>query len=114
MVRPGSTEISTRVFSPRAMMLGKSTACCAVMPQSSVAMIDFATYAGIKLPPGDPVTSRMSSFWSKTIVGDMDDRGLLPGTMALATGLPSVDGCRAKSVISLLSRKPCVNREEPR
>src|SRR5690349_19350332 len=48
-----------------------------------------------------------------TMVGDMDERGRLPGPGALATGFPPRVGGRVKSVSWLLRMKPLVNREEP-
>ncbi len=83
------------------------------MFQSSTPIIDFDTYAGIELPPGEPVTIRISPRSSNTTVGDMDDRGRRPGPMALATGGASGSYARAKSVNSLLSRKPAAQRWVP-
>ena len=53
-------------------------------------------------PPGEPTTKRTSPS-SSTIVGDIDDRGRLPGsTMFGSAGF----GTKLKSVSSLFSRKP--------
>ncbi len=53
-------------------------------------------------PPGEPTTYRTSPS-SSTIVGDIDDRGRLPGsTMFGSAGF----GRKLKSVSSLFSRKP--------
>jgi len=64
-------------------------------------------------PPGEPVTMNKSLSLSKTRIGDMDERGRLPGAIALATARPSVDGLCAKSVNSLLRRNPPAQRDEP-
>ena len=42
----------------------------------------------------------------ETMVGAIDERGRLPGSTRLATGLPSATGTNEKSVSWLLSRKP--------
>jgi hypothetical protein len=59
-------------------------------------------------PPGLPalITSWPLAL-SNTSVGDMDERGRLPGSTRLAMGLPAASvGARLKSVNSLFSRKP--------
>src|SRR5689334_22146461 len=66
----------------------------------------------MELPPGDPVTMNTPSL-SSTMVGDIDERGRLPGPGALATGLPPRVGGRVKSVSWLFRTKPLVQREEP-
>src|SRR5699024_6559696 len=48
---------------------------------------------------------------SSTITGDMDERGRLPGAMALAAAPP---GCQEKSVSWLLSSIPPATRPEPK
>ena len=59
-------------------------------------------------PPGlPPLMSSWPVALSKTSVGDMLDRGRLPGSTRLATGLPSPPvGLKLKSVSWLLSKKP--------
>ena len=67
----------------------------------------------IRLPPGLPTTKTgLPSF--NTMVGDIDDRGRLPGSTRLAMGRPSAWVRKEKSVSSLLSRKPRTNRREPK
>jgi hypothetical protein len=43
-----------------------------------------ATWDMMVLPPQPPITSLTSSFSSKTMIGDMDDIGRLPGAMKFA------------------------------
>ena len=64
-------------------------------------------------PPGEP-TSSIGRPFSKTMVGAMEERGRLPGSTRFATGLPSSSGAKAKSVSSLLSRKPSATTREPK
>ncbi len=56
-------------------------------------------------PPGEPSasTGRPSS---STIVGDMEERGRLPGPGRFGSGTPGAAGAKEKSVSSLLRRKP--------
>src|SRR5690606_16372041 len=68
----------------------------------------------MEFPPGEPVTRNTSPAPSNTMVGDIEERGRLPGPGALATGLPDSVGGRVKSVSWLLSTKPLVQREEPK
>ncbi len=56
-------------------------------------------------PPGDP-TARTGFPPSSTIVGDIDERGRLPGPGRFGSGTPGTAGAKEKSVSSLLSRKP--------
>ena len=48
------------------------------------------------------------------MVGAIDERGRLPPSTRFATGLPSSSGAKAKSVSSLLSRKPSVITRLPK
>src|SRR6056297_2549957 len=64
-------------------------------------------------PPGDPIT-RTGAPSRRTIVGDIDDRGRLPGATALAIGTPSACDRKEKSVSSLFNRKPLVIKREPK
>ena len=48
------------------------------------------------------------------MVGDIDERGRLPGSTRLATAAPSFSGEKAKSVSWLLSRKPPTIWREPK
>ncbi len=49
------------------------------------------------------------------MVGDMDERGRLPGATAFAIGVPSsASGRKEKSVSWLLRRKPTAMRPEPK
>jgi hypothetical protein len=62
----------------------------------------------MRAPPGLP---RLISNWplsrSNTRVGDIDERGRLPGSTRLATGRPWASaGTKLKSVSWLFSRKP--------
>ena len=77
-------------------------------------MIVLATYAGIELPPGEPVFISKWLFLSNIIVGDMEDLGLLFGATALASRVPSVGTYREKSVISLFRRKPAAHLCDPK
>ena len=63
-------------------------ACCASMPQSSIAIRSFMMYKIIPLPPGDPVTISSSPLASKTSVGDSELRGRLPPATELAIATP--------------------------
>ena len=58
----------------------------------------------IVAPPGEPSAS---TGWpsASTIVGDIDERGRLPGPGRLGSGA-GLAGAKLKSVSSLLSRKP--------
>ena len=68
----------------------------------------------IWLPPGDPISSTGEPSPSNTMVGAIELRGRLPGATALASGRPARStGRKAKSVSSLLSRKPAAHRREP-
>ena len=64
-------------------------------------------------PPGEPV-SRTGAPSRRTTVGAIDERGRLPPSTRFATGAPSTSGSRAKSVSSLLSRKPPLITREPK
>jgi len=67
-------------------------------------------------PPGEPtLATKFPLALSNTKVGDMDERGRLPGSTRLAMGLPSAPlGAKLKSVNSLLSRKPLTMRRLPK
>jgi hypothetical protein len=72
-----------------------------------------ATEAMMLLPPIEPVTNTNRPSASVTMDGDIDERGALRGATALATGLPSMKGSKAKSVSWLLSQKPPAMRCAP-
>ena len=81
---------------------GAATASGSVIPRSMRFMRICVTVVMIVDPPGEPTTNRTSPS-SSTIVGDIDDRGRLPGsTMFGSVGF----GRKLKSVSSLFSRKP--------
>src|SRR5262245_30779387 len=66
-------------------------------------------------PPGEPSAAHGVPVASKTMVGAIELRGRFPGASALAMGLPAASiGRKAKSVSSLLSRKPAAHRREPK
>ncbi len=73
----------------------------------------WAVYPMIRLPPGLPI-ARTGAPSFNTIVGDIEERGRLPGASALAIGMPSVWVWKLKSVNSLLSRKPCTINRDPK
>jgi hypothetical protein len=57
-------------------------------------------------PPAEPTTATGDPSAPKTMVGDMDDRGRLPGATAFATGRPPISGRKEKSVSWLFSTIP--------
>jgi hypothetical protein len=57
-------------------------------------------------PPAEPSAAATLSSRSSTKVGDIDERGRLPGWTRLATGLPFASGSAEKSVSSLFSSTP--------
>ena len=67
-------------------------------------------------PPGLPsVPSSWPLALSNTSVGDIEERGRLPGSTRLAIGLPLASvGAKLKSVSSLLSKKPLTMRRAPK
>ena len=67
----------------------------------------------IRLPPGEPTASTGAPSFI-TIVGDIDERGRLPGASALAIGTPSLCVRKLKSVSSLFSRNPLVISRDPK
>src|SRR3979411_2165442 len=56
-------------------------------------------------PPGEPI-ARYGSPCARTMVGDTELRGRLPGAGRLGSGALPCVGVKLKSVNSLLSRKP--------
>ena len=87
-------------------------ACCGVRPQPSTPCSVLAVKWMMRAPPGLPplitIGPRLpSAFFSNTSVGDIDERGRLPGCTRLAMGWPCASaGAKLKSVSSLFSRKP--------
>jgi hypothetical protein len=88
-------------------------ACCIVRPQSSTPTIALALYARIAEPPGEPSAATILPSWPRTITGDIDERGRLPGATAFATGRPPSTATYEKSVSWLLRKKPPTARPEP-
>ena len=81
---------------------GAAMACSIVIPRSMRLNSICSTVVMIVEPPGDPSASQGSSSLS-TIVGDIEERGRLPGWMRLGSlALYSAE----KSVSSLLRMKP--------
>ncbi|KPK53668.1 MAG: hypothetical protein AMJ63_05710 [Myxococcales bacterium SG8_38_1] len=72
-----------------------------------------AVYATMELPPAEPVSISGSPLASKTMVGDMDDRGRFRGATAFTAGAAPAVGACEKSVSSLFRKKPLVMRTEP-
>ena len=67
----------------------------------------------VPLPPGEPMINfGFPSFM--TMVGDIEDRGRLPGSTRLAIGTPFLCERNEKSVSSLLSRNPPTIKREPK
>jgi hypothetical protein len=67
----------------------------------------------IALPPGDPTASSNAPS-RNTRVGDIEERGFLPGATALAMASPrSSTGRKLKSVSWLLRKKPATKRWDP-
>lgn len=66
-------------------------------------MSDCSTVVMIVAPPGDPRASTGSPCFS-TIVGEMDERGRLPGPGRFGSWTAGLAGANEKSVSSLLSR----------
>ena len=62
--------------------------------------------------PGDPKAKTGFPSLPKTMMGAIEERGLLPGQAALATSLPSLIGLKEKSVSSLFNRKPRTKRRD--
>ena len=68
----------------------------------------------IELPPGEPVASSNAPSESSTMVGDMDERGRLPGWTALGSRRPSSSrAVKEKSVSWLLRKNPPTIRPDP-
>src|SRR3954469_19067860 len=65
-------------------------------------------------PPGEPTESAKRLFLSKTMVGDIELSGSLPGAGALATGKPFKTGWKEKKVKVLLSKKPLAMISAPK
>lgn len=57
-------------------------------------------------PPGEPSATTGRSCRSSTIVGEMDDRGRLPGPGRFGSCTAGFAGAKEKSVSSLFSRNP--------
>src|SRR5262249_51014082 len=104
---------SSSVAPLRLAKFGRSTAACGSRCQSRTAISVLATNGMICGPPGEPATSSSRPLASNTMVGAMELRGRLPGPTRLATGCPSRSGWKAKSVSSLLSRKPSTICRDP-
>ena len=98
----------------RLIAWGKDTDCCTFISQSIREIRWFATNPMMLLPPGDPVMYiGFPSF--KTIVGDIEDRGRLPGSNLLEINFPSISSRKEKSVSWLFSRNPLsVNNLDPK
>ena len=64
-------------------------------------------------PPADPSTAAGAPSAQNTMVGDMDDRGRLPGATAFATGRPPISGRNEKSVSWLFSTIPRTTMRDP-
>jgi hypothetical protein len=67
----------------------------------------------MRWPPAEPTDSTSLRSRSSTKVGDIDERGRLPGSTRLRHRLAGDSGTTEKSVSSLLSRKPPTMMCEP-
>ena len=76
----------------------------ASIPQSSIATSVCATWPMMRNPPAEPSTAAGSPSAPKTMVGDIEERGRLPGATRFATGRPSTSGRKEKSVSSLFEQ----------
>src|SRR5262245_42921012 len=100
---------------PMATTLGKAAASRTDKPQSRIPTSVFKLYANIEEPPGEPTIATTLWFLSITTTGDMDERGRLPPSTALATFCPSDRvGVNEKSVSWLLRKNPPTWRPVPK
>src|SRR6478672_4192638 len=85
--------------------LGAAIALGKDMPKSIRLMRICSAVVMIEAPPGEPI-ARKGLPSRSTIVGDMLDRGRLPGAGRFGSGAVPCVGAKLKSVSSLLSRNP--------
>ncbi len=65
-----------------------------------------STVVTMVAPPGEPSATTGLLCWSSTIVGEIEERGRLPGPGRFGSCTAGLAGAKEKSVSSLLSRKP--------
>ena len=80
------------------MRFGSSIACLRDSFQVSNPTRTLALYSRIAEPPGEPRAATKLPARSRTMTGDIEERGRLPPCTALATARPASVGTKEKSV----------------
>ncbi len=101
--RPGSRSVRAVL---RWLARGAAIASARGRPRSRKPVRVCSTVVMMVEPPGEPSATTGRSWRSSTIVGEIDDRGRLPGPGRFGSWTAGSAGAKEKSVSSLLSRNP--------